>query len=665
MKLNIKGRVSNISLPVSRPLMPLYEAISNSIQAIEERKIKDGRIVIEIEREKSLVSQQENAENDSIIAFIIKDNGVGFNDANYESFNTSDTAYKAKIGGKGIGRFLWLSAFEKVEISSSFKEGKEFRFRQFEFSINDNGVKEIRNDIIRNEKHETVVKLINFQEKYRNRCYKKNETIAISIVEQFLDVFLSDNCPEIELRDSASNIIIKLDDIREQITRKIERKSVMLKGIEFELFLIKLYSNHFSSHEIKFCANERVVLSEKLTGIANLLEKIKDENDEEFIFTVYVNSKILDEAVNSERTGFNIAEDDKTLFGSEVNLNEINKLVINIASDFLKPYTLPVEKKKQERIEKFVNNQGVMYKPLLNKLKNKIDEIKPDANENEMDKVLYQGYHEIQVKLREEGAELIKESLKVKDENWEIFREKFVKYFEEISEANKADLARYVCHRKSIIEFLKKQLAVDATGKYKPEENIHSIIFPMGKTSEEISFEDHNLWLIDERLSFHFFLSSDKTLLKTKTIESQSKKEPDLLIFDKAIAFSDSEIPYTSITIIEFKRPLRKEYNDKENPFVQVQDYIDEIRKGKARKSDGRTFDPMPNLPFYCFVICDLTPQLEKWAKSFSLQKSSDGLGFFGYFPHYNAYIEVISYNKVVSDAEKRNKIFFNKLGLK
>lgn len=55
----------------------------------------------------------------------------------------SDSTYKAKIGGKGVGRFPWLKAFEKVEIQSVYKEYNDkflqwsFCFRKYSKEISD------------------------------------------------------------------------------------------------------------------------------------------------------------------------------------------------------------------------------------------------------------------------------------------------------------------------------------------------------------------------------------------------------------------------------------------------------------------------------------------------------------------------------------------------
>jgi hypothetical protein len=59
-----------------------------------------------------------------------------------------------------------------------------------------------------------------------------------------------------------------------------------------------------------------------------------------------------------------------------------------------------------------------------------------------------------------------------------------------------------------------------------------------------------------------------------------------------------------------------------------------------------------------------MTSTLEKHAFDFELEKTPDGQGFFGYKRQYKAYVEVISYTKMLADAKKRNASFFDKLAL-
>src|SRR4051794_4144508 len=133
LKSNLRGQVRQTPLPKWKPWLPLFEAVMNSVQAIKEAKKPPaaGRILIEIEREPSLVEKQDAP----IRALKITDNGVGMDDDNFDSFNTSYSVHKEDQGGKGLGRFVWLRAFERAEVDSTFiaPESGEPHRRQFVF----------------------------------------------------------------------------------------------------------------------------------------------------------------------------------------------------------------------------------------------------------------------------------------------------------------------------------------------------------------------------------------------------------------------------------------------------------------------------------------------------------------------------------------------------
>jgi len=666
MITDVAGRVRNVQLPASKPLLPLFEAIINSVHAIEDAKIKDGKIEIEVFRSASSLFAESDRSHAEISGFLVKDNGVGFDDQNFNAFITSDTTYKASRGGKGIGRFMWLAAFDHAEIDSVFQSDGQMKSRRFTFCTRGTGIENATCADLENAQQLTSVRLMGFKEKYQTQCPKRLDTIAAFIVEEFLEYFIGPAPPVIILRDGPTGETISLDDFfEEEMASKITREIATIKGKSFDLLHVRLYSTHINEHRLYLCAHGRVVVSEKLVGrIPNLVRHLEDENHEQFIYAAYVNSPILDGAVNSDRTAFYLPEDTVTLPLLEMTLSDVREGVLKSCESFLAPYTAPIAEKKRTRIEEFVQRDGAMYRPILDRLERTIAKIDPEATDAEIDRQLYDGYQELQLKLRDEGQKLLDAPVPT-DTELEGFEERLDRYFEEISEVSRADLARYVCHRKAIIEFLQKQLTIQESGKYRPEDRIHSIIFPRGKTSEEVLFEEHNLWLVDERLVFHAFLSSDKPIKQVKVLENSSKKEPDILVFDKAFAFSEArDVPFSSITIIEFKKPQRNDYSETENPFTQVARYIDDIREGRARTASGRPIPIPQNLPFYCYIICDMTATLKGWARLFELQDTPDGLGFFGYKRAFNAYFEVISYPKLVVDAERRNKVFFQKLGL-
>ena len=126
--IDITGRIKNFDTPRNQPLVPLYEAIVNSIHAIEERRANDDRsfnpyITIEIVRDQQLIIEGQGIDysiND-VIGFNVIDNGVGLDENNMRSFLQSDSTYKASIGGKGVGRFSWqkpgIWEEEKAEVT--------------------------------------------------------------------------------------------------------------------------------------------------------------------------------------------------------------------------------------------------------------------------------------------------------------------------------------------------------------------------------------------------------------------------------------------------------------------------------------------------------------------------------------------------------------------
>ena len=669
MITDVAGRVRNVYVPASRPLLPLFEAINNSIQAIEDAHESDGHIEVAIIRDEETLFAKSDSRSDrqlaEITGFVVRDNGIGFDERNYEEFNRSDTTYKAARGGKGVGRFMWLVAFETVEIESAWGVDGVTKRRRFTFCSHGSGIEDHVCVDAPGEPRETAVRLAGLKPKYRAQCPKRSATIAAFIVEEFLDVFLGPTSPKMTIRDSAAGQVIDLDEFYEaEMVAHSERKRLAIKDEVFGVLHLRLYSTHIPEHRLYLCANDRVVTREALTGVPNLARRLQDDKGREFTYGAYVNSPVLDSSVNADRTGFRLSEDGGPLLAGEIALSDIRQAVRAHCKEFLSPYTEPIRRRKRARIQQFIESDGVMYRPIVKHLAHRFDDIDPEATNDDIDRDLYGAYQDLQAALRREGTELL-QAAPSDDADFATFRQRFDEYFERISEVNRADLARYVCHRKAIIEFLRQQLSRQDDGKYSLEDRIHSIIFPRGTTSDEVPFGEHNLWLIDERLAFHVFLSSDRAIGQAEPLESDSKKEPDILVFDKAVAFGETpDVPFSSVTIIEFKRPQRNEYSEKENPFAQVARYIDDIRAGRARLADGRSFPVPVALPFYCYIVCDITPRLTEWAHHFELQATPDGLGFFGYKRYYGAYCEVISYSKLASDAEKRNQAFFEKLRL-
>jgi hypothetical protein len=665
MKTDVPGRVRNVNVPASRPLLPLFEAIVNSIQAIEDANELNGQITIRLARDTSPTLIEMDKGTRDIISFQIADNGVGFNEANFSAFQTADTTYKANRGGKGIGRFVWLVAFEAVAVRSTFRESDLWKTRSFRFVASGDGIAEAEVAVSAQHKRETVVLLQGFKEKFRSVAPRRADTIAAHIVEHCLEYLIRPNPPKLLLIDEATNEKIDLNQVFEK-EMAANAKSVPFKvaDVDFLILHVRLYSTHIKEHLLHYCANNRVVKSDRLAGrVPDLAKHLIDQEGREFVYATYLDSKLLDSTVNQERTDFSISSEDQILFPGTITWAKLRDAAIGQIREYLAPFTKPVREKKEQRIQRFIATEGPMYRPILKYLQNEGGLMDPEINDDELDFRLYKAYHELQVRLVVEGRELMQ--VPPQDTEFEGFVLQFEEYFKKIDDVNKADLARYVFHRRLVLDFLQQLLSRQPDGKYALEGRVHQLIFPMGATSDEVMFDKHNLWLLDERLAYHKFLASDKQLRVTPPLTSTSQKELDIVVFDKACAFASStDGPFQTITIIEFKRPMRKNYPAEDNPFDQVLEYIEEIRKGNARTTDGRDVPVSERVHFYCYIVADKTESLEQQAYKAELEKTPDNQGFFGYKKHYRAYIEFISYTKLLADAKQRNRVFFDKLGL-
>ena len=123
---SLQGRLRNTDLPISKCLYPIFEAVVNSIYAIDDRLASDKSFISTDAKNKLKLNRAEKSDlfggKTEILSISIEDNGIGFNDDNFKSFCELDSMYRASRGCKGIGRLLWLKCFESVEIDSCYMD---------------------------------------------------------------------------------------------------------------------------------------------------------------------------------------------------------------------------------------------------------------------------------------------------------------------------------------------------------------------------------------------------------------------------------------------------------------------------------------------------------------------------------------------------------------
>ena len=317
---------------------------------------------------------------------------------------------------------------------------------------------------------------------------------------------------------------------------------------------------------------------------------------------------------------------------------------------------------KKEQIDTFVRHKKPQYRYLLNERTDVYDKIPVGLSEERLDLELYKQEQQWEYDIAAKMAK-IEQRQKNSETSTPEFIQLFNDYCSEVTQLSQASLAEYVVRRKAVISLLQRALEIGDDDKYSKEARIHSIICPMRVSSDDVKFDEMNLWLVDDKLAYHHFLASDQYLSSLPVLENDVHKRTDLAVFDKAISYSADDGVLSSITIIELKRPMRDDLSsDENNPIRQVLKYVDDIKGGKVKRANGRGFGKVDNAAFYCYIIADLTDSLIEDAEYADLNRTPDGEGYFGYSKAKGAYIEVISYSKLVRDAKKRNEVLFDKL---
>lgn len=672
LRTNLRNQIRQTPLPKWKSLLPLFEAVMNSFQAIQDSNVdRDHRITIEIEREDPGLFKDEVP---AVKSFVITDTGVGFDDDNFESFNTAYSDHKYDRGGKGLGRFMWLKAFDRVHIDSVFRAndgGELSRWRRaftfdFEYdpefaSLTEAGSLEVQ----------TVVRLENFRRPYDEDCPRDVDQLALRLTEHFILVLMNRDCPAVDIIDGSFKTSLN-KVYRDHFEKYASDSTFMIRDRTFTIHGFRLTAPRATRHKLIYAANSRGVLSEMLDKfVPNLSTKLQNVDGKSFAYLAVVQGDYLNNKVNNFRTDFEMSEDtEEELLGvltGEIRRSEIRDASIDFIEHDLANLIATLNEIKTQRVMTFVQTDAPQYKPLLRYLPSFIRDIAPNASKTDIEFALHRELHRREVALKRESGKILVEAAKLKD--YDGYRDRLAEFLEQSNELGASALAQYVMHRKIVIELFDKALSADRKSeKYPLEEAVHNLLFPMRSTDRDTLYSQHNLWMIDERLTYHWFLSSDKPLKRLDEYQSTSSLRPDLFIFDRKISFTEGEEgqqPVNSLVVVEFKRPQRDDYSDQENPLQQVLDQIRDIRKGQVKDEKGRPIAlAYEKVPTFAYIICDITPSLRDVLVDRDAQGTPDGLSYYGYHKNHSVYFEVIDYGKLLTDAKKRNRVFFDKLNL-
>lgn len=644
----------------------IVEIVVNAVEAIDEKGNSDGQILIRARRSPQLETDGSLPE---IQGFEIEDNGVGFTNEHRDSFDTLYTDLKIKEGGKGFRPLICLKYFDRLEVESNYSQGDSYFHRFFRMGKG--------KDIIVDElvaasaasDSKTVVRLDWLRS--GKSLDKRLDTMARILVEKLLPYFITADysCPRIVLSEAdGSDAVVLNDFVSNQISSVIQEIPLTTQSFEvkageahehFSVRLFKIFYPKNLKSRISLVAHKREVSSSLLHSYVpefseDFYEKpsTPDGVERNYIVKAYVFSPFLDRHVSLERGSFDLEAGGRLLYG--IGQGDIEQSSAEIAKGALGDDITIRQQKKKEHVQSYVDENAPWHKSLLPSVDLTNMPYNPSAEDIEL-RLQKEKYRQ-EIQIRKDVTQVLSGG-KLDD-----LRANVTRLVEAISESSKNDLVHYIALRRNVLEIFGKSLEVDEAGDYHSEGLVHDIIFPRKGDTEITAFEDHNLWIIDERLNFTSYVSSDIPL------DGGASERPDLAVYDKRILFRGDNEASNPITIFEFKKPQRDDYvnpSSKEDPVQQIIRYVNNIRDGKFKTPGGRKMLVESNTPFYGYVVCDLTTKVEEWLlREKNFKVIPDRLGWFQWIENINLYVEVLSWDKVLRDARLRNSIFFHKLGI-
>lgn len=664
-----------IRIAKSKPLLPVFEAVSNALDSIGERE-GGGTIRVSVLRHPDSVLDGSRGDPYS---FVIEDDGVGFTDANMAGFDQLYTDRKQPKGGKGRGRFAYLKVFEGVDIDSTYFDNTgELRHRRFDFDLAYSGNK--AEPQFGSGRPVTFVRLRGMQTDYASFVPKEAGTVAREFMSHFLPVLLTASDIEIIITDGEEEIRLR-EVFRDDLLISSRDQDFAIGSCIFTVSLLRLRPGIALRHKMILAASMREVHSDKLDKYIPVLATgplAMDGEPHGFWLVSIVQGSFLNEAVDPMRVTFTDesiddapaeneaeegpAEESATdLFGEPKSIKVIRADALKIVRDELEPYIEQAVRTRSEAIDTYIRRDGLGY----HFLKNHVGELARtlrSTDDQAIESSLHAAAFVERRKRANQASQLLSASPKEKSEA--AYLEKWTSVVDGIGDVAKSDLANYVLHRRVIIDLVEDVLKTTPEGDYRREEVIHSIVFPRGRQSGEVGADQQNLWLIDERLAFHEHLFSDISIGRITGREIDSRMRPDLAIYESGFAsFHDGAKPPTQLVLVELKQPGRTTAS-RDDPVSKTLDYVAQLKSGRAKTEAGAVIDIEPSALTTVYILADWTADFRKYLQREEFQEMPGDVGRYRYRSTENIMFVAMSFSRLLEGARRRNRIFFKRLGI-
>ena len=603
----------------------LYEAITNSIHAGATRVI--CRLVGEAQEVMKEDGQQEIAFK-KVIAIEIEDNGVGFDDANYQSFGKYRTEHKVDLGCKGVGRFVFLKLFDEVSYTSWLKSEQKKREFKLTFDFESDDLVEAEEEV---EENKTILSLKDATTVHFGRDHHIDRRLDLELSQIREDILLhliptlyfckkEGNHVEIEIVDVLSGDSVKIyeDDIPNFKTAEFNVKNS--EGVDVPFSLTHFVEGSKGQVHAFYCANRRSVCPFSSKGF-----KPQGFNGMLLLESDFFN----DERLDNFRNDFDIYPVQLDMFHT-LSWELINRELRSVVSGLVHKEIPEVEEKNRAQLQEIQDERPylVQYieeedlkiagfiskKHIIKRAKKRFD----DAKDN-----------------------LLKNTGKSKYSD------------EELAEAIKItqnELVAYIQDRVAVIEQLKTMMGDNE----KTESVIHNLFMEQYTDDDEYDYFDtkrNNLWLLDDRFTSYSYAASDKMIkdVLTQVGSDYDGSKPDISLF---FSHSPENKKGLKSVIIEIKSfDDSKQYaNKKYAGLVQLRDYV----KAFQTKAEIESI--------WAYLITDIDERFAEKLTDDGYKPlfSTETPIYHRYYDTLDTSIYVVGAKSLICDAEARNKVFID-----
>lgn len=618
---DVKSATKNIGKNISF-LQPIYEALINSIES--------GAKNISIKLFES--SKIDAFDVGYIEGFEIQDDGEGFIEKNRIAFCTLWSENRIKSGGKGSGRFTWLSVYKNIHINSNIASTSETVDFDFNMDFSSESIRVI------SQEHKSNLTTITFSNLVKTTLKGKEyreladlNSLKNNILEHLLlrlhYLKKHDKSLNIKLSNANSNIVLTLNDVPD-----LEIKYFSIKGFDEKDYPFELHY-HFTkdknnSKRMILCADDRAIKTfdgDDMDFSASLPDKSS--------FKLFVVSSYLNERNSDSRNDFEILEGLKS-------------------TDLINPISISMIKSESIIVLNTIINEK--YPNLLDCNQKEIDIAIEEAPQLKSYILRNKDVLKDHKSLVKKATSQYKKDKKALDDKYEKLTraknfnsEDFHKTINDMANIAAIELAQYVVYRNKIIEGLENVV----NDKTSLEKDIHNLIMRQRTQSNNEDYMNRNLWIFDDKFMTYQYAASDTEIdkicdkLNKVSGTDISLKRPDLFIsYNKEEGNKDA-------VVIELKG-VNADLDEKYKSFREISDYIGIIR------------EEIPTIEtVYGYVITKID---EDFAKSIErdgrftklMSEDCDKRMYYGYIGPVNAHIYVTDIEVIINDAKLRNDTF-------